>query len=195
MAFTGLKDTDLIILSKLDDEDLLNVCSEKNSYLNRICKDENFWRNRFINKYGEAAAKYKPENRLWKRHYLKVLVDLQKFKNDPVKFLDLILWTDKGFKYSEFINEYGWRNPLLSAPEWIMNNFWLLDLGVIKLKSVDPTGIYSKNVYYHLKPFQILEKQKTTSTVYLNGLMKIYDYYTPRYASKRESSPQLHRRE
>ena len=183
MAFTGLRDTDLIILSKLNDEDLLNVCSEKNSYLNRICKDENYWRNRFIKHYGEHAGEYKPETRTWRRHYLKVLVDLERFKNDPVKFLDLILWNDKGIERSFYIDEQGEPILLSSAPEWVITNFWLLDLGVIRVADLTSTAILlDSNVYSHLKPFELLKKQHTKQ-FYLNGFTRddTFQLYVPNF--------------
>ena len=66
---SGQKDTDFIILSKLNDKDLLSVCVT-NKYANRLCNNEDFWRNRFIAKWGSEYVKYNSENRSWKRFYL-----------------------------------------------------------------------------------------------------------------------------
>jgi hypothetical protein len=57
---TGLKDTDFIVLSNLNDRDLLSVCLV-NKNINKLCKDENFWRNRFISKYGEKDFEFMKE--------------------------------------------------------------------------------------------------------------------------------------
>ena len=55
---TGYKDSDLIILSKLDDRDLLNICLA-NKYANRLCNNEDFWRARLIKNYGPESMRYK----------------------------------------------------------------------------------------------------------------------------------------
>ena len=44
---TGQRDTDLLILDKLDDKDLLNVCLV-NKEARKLCSYEPFWINRFI---------------------------------------------------------------------------------------------------------------------------------------------------
>lgn len=76
MDLTGRKDTDLIILSNLDDRSLLSYC-QTNRYGRELCRNENFWRNRFIKKYGTG---YDLENRTWKNFYLSLLV----YFNKPV---------------------------------------------------------------------------------------------------------------
>jgi hypothetical protein len=57
-GFTGVKDTDLEILMRLDDRSLLNTCSIENVYLKRICNDESFWKRRFVSRFGEVASRY-----------------------------------------------------------------------------------------------------------------------------------------
>ena len=63
---TKVKDTDRIILSKLDDKSLLNLCLVDNS----LCQDDNFWRDRFIQNFQKFD---KPSNVTWRQMYLKVL--------------------------------------------------------------------------------------------------------------------------
>ena len=65
---TGNKDTNLLVLSNLNDRDLLNFCSV-NSSANQLCRNESFWRNRFIQNFGGTIAKYKPKNMLWRDIY------------------------------------------------------------------------------------------------------------------------------
>ena len=139
------RDTDLIILSKLDDKDLFSTCLV-NKAANKLCNNEDFWRNRFVSKYGELAAKYKPENRSWRNHYLKVIIDLEKFPK-PVDFLSHILWGSEGIENSLYIENPkdmfigpGKWIPLSEAPEWVMNNLWLLKLGDLKINFINQMG-------------------------------------------------------
>lgn len=76
---TGKKDTDFIVLAKLNDEDLLNLCNSfesKNKYIYQICKDENFWMNRTFQKYGKVE---KNPDRSWKDFYLVLLYYINKY--------------------------------------------------------------------------------------------------------------------
>lgn len=71
VILTGIKDTDLLILQKLDDEDLLQACLV-NKAINRACKDESFWRNRSLEKY-PLPSNYKLEKETWRYFYLKIV--------------------------------------------------------------------------------------------------------------------------
>jgi hypothetical protein len=64
MAFTGIKDTDFLILNQLSDYELGKVC-QVNKYAEKLCKDDTFWLNRIsqnvhdsINKNFEIYSKY-----------------------------------------------------------------------------------------------------------------------------------------
>ena len=67
---SGHKDTDLIILSKMDDETLFSFCKIENRYVQKLCNDENFWRDRVKEKFGNVK---KNENRNWKNLYLNIV--------------------------------------------------------------------------------------------------------------------------
>ena len=125
----GHKDVELKMMEYLDDESLFCIC-HVNREIFRICNSNPvFWKNRFIQKYGEKAAKHKPENRTWRIHYIQVFFNLQKYKETPVEFLNNILWKDS-IKCSYFIDKLN-KNlvPLEESPEWVLTNFYLLDLG------------------------------------------------------------------
>jgi hypothetical protein len=172
MAFTNIKDVDLKILSELDDKSLFRAC-RTNKYLFRICNAEpNFWRNRYIAKYGEMATKYKPEDRSWKNHYMQTVIDLDRFKKDPVNFLDYIAWGGS-IENSYFLYQ-GEVIPFLKAPEWVMTNFWLLDLGELKIDLPDGYLLGYTN-YFHLKPYELLPK--LFRRPYIVGLGPFLDRY------------------
>lgn len=68
--FTGNRDTDEYLFSKIDDRTLFNLCLSSKFI---FCNDQNFWKRRFISKFG-----FVPEVPNWKRLYLKT-----------VKYMDL----------------------------------------------------------------------------------------------------------
>jgi len=80
IKLTEKKDTDLIILSKLDDKSLFNFCisNPKDKYIEKLCGDESFWRNRLKNNFPEF--KNTRENRNWKQTYLALAYYSNKYK-------------------------------------------------------------------------------------------------------------------
>jgi len=72
MSFTGQRDTDLLIMEKLDDYNLFKFCAT-NKYTRNLCENEIFWRNRLISKFGKESLKFKIPNRTWKNYYLKLV--------------------------------------------------------------------------------------------------------------------------
>jgi len=178
-----IKDTDLIILSKLDDKDLFSTCLV-NKAANKLCNNEDFWRNRFVSKYGEMAAKYKPEKRSWKKHYLQVVIDLERFPN-PVDFLPHILWGSEGIDNSffmenpkdMFIGTKKWI-PLSKAPEWVMNNLWLLNLGDLKIKYINRLQTEIVEMKGPQNPIKVLNNfsEKFFSTEDKKDLFNLYTH-------------------
>jgi hypothetical protein len=74
IGFTGLKDTDLLILMELEDKELFEVCS-LNKYLRSLCNNDYFWYNRIVKKYGEKeieVAKQKNKS-TWKKYYIHLI--------------------------------------------------------------------------------------------------------------------------
>ena len=141
-----------------------------NTYFrDKVCRDENFWRNRFVTKYGNMAAEYKPKERSWKEHYLQVLIDLDRFSKNPMKFLDNIVW-DRDIQHSYYVSDgvldtyiRGQLIPLMDAPEWVLNNLYLLNLGdEIKLASqanwenIPATILYDTTIFRNAKPIELL---------------------------------------
>ncbi len=155
-GFSGIKDVDLKIMSELDDKSLFRVC-DLNKELFRICNSSpTFWRNRFMQNFGKLPLKYKPENRSWKNHYMTTFINLSIFKNNPIKFLDNIIWRSN-IKRSSFLQN-GKEIPLEEAPEWVLDNLWLLDLGRMKINFGDYPG--SKRIINHITPYELYDKIK-----------------------------------
>jgi hypothetical protein len=132
LGLTHVKDVDLKMLMMMDDRSLLNFCIA-DKYVNDLCNDEKyrFWETRFINRFGLEAAKYKPINRSWKNHYLKVISDLEIFSKDKWAFFKLISWNLRDeIQYKKLLLNYTYRLISISkAPEDIKNIYWLLNLG------------------------------------------------------------------
>jgi len=123
-ALSGHKDADLMILSILNDKDLFSLCMV-DKYTNKLCKDEIFWRNRFVKRFGDMAAKYKPKNRSWRNHYLKVVSDLD--LTDPWSFLDELSWII--YELPENTNVQLQNELIIDSDEKTKNRFWLLEMG------------------------------------------------------------------
>jgi hypothetical protein len=74
--FTGIKDVDFEIMSRMDDKSLINFCQVKNKYINNLCNNEVFWKKRTSS---EIDIHTKKENRTWKEFYLKIVYYRNKF--------------------------------------------------------------------------------------------------------------------
>lgn len=131
-VLTGHKDSDIIILSKLDDRSLLNLCLVRNRYINTLCNNEDFWRNRFVKVFGLEASKYKPEDRTWKKHYLTVIMHLDELllsdgdiAGDPFKFFSNFVQGE--INSDNFYNEV--NKSISTLPKIYQTGYWLLNLG------------------------------------------------------------------
>ena len=184
-GFTGIKDVDLKILMELDDKDLIRTCAT-NKELHRICNvDQSFWRNRYVKQYGEHAAKYKPEKRSWKNHYMQTYIDLHKF-SDPIEFLSYIAWKDNA-EESYFVDFDNTEvRELSSAPEWVMNNFYLLKIPKIQIVSFAPNAMLlaAPDVYENITPFELYSKILMPEDRYIFQFRKLGVNYAPNFVSK-----------
>ena len=169
-GLTGIKDVDFIILSELNDKDLFSLCLVDKS-INKLCKDETFWKNRFLNRFGDMAAKYKPQNRSWRNHYLKVISDLDKYSSDPWEFLKGISWVIYNPPTNTNVRHIsdGTKN-IKNAKEAVKNQYWLLELGKdITLEF--PVDRYGELDY--VKRRYTSDKEFTPAKV----LQLVYDFY------------------
>ena len=93
------------------------------------------------------------------------MIDLDRFTDKPEEFLKYIQWSKNGAESSYFIDipdtgvpiggSLNIKKPFLSAPEWVMNNFYLLDLGPAYID-----GEYKE----HVTPFMLFESEAKNST-------------------------------
>ena len=165
------------IMMDLSNSDLVKLCAT-NKRMYDVCNNyPSFWRNKFIKDYGEHVAQYKPEGRSWKNHYMTVFIDLQKYKNDPIKFFDNIAWKSKidDSLFVDFMNKK--KIPLKDAPEWVMNNLYLLNVPSIYVGN-ENSGKITK--YKNVKPIEILQQQKDLG-MYVQGWVKKTNEYYPKY--------------
>ena len=81
---TGVKDLDIIILNKLEDQDLVSVC-KTNTVANKLCDDQNFWLQRIVIKFpylGLSVLKKYKQDRSWSQYYIEDLRSMNKNNAD-----------------------------------------------------------------------------------------------------------------
>lgn len=81
--FSGNKDVDYIILSKLNDKDLLSVCLV-NKYANKLCRNDIFWKNRYKQKF---KKKIELKDNSWRKTYLYLLQLLEPYQKNIFIFI------------------------------------------------------------------------------------------------------------
>jgi len=70
--FSGNKDIDREILSKLDDKNLLKACQVNKYFWNQVC-NEDFFRNRLLKMFPEIKREDIKNIKNWKKFYLQVM--------------------------------------------------------------------------------------------------------------------------
>ena len=163
------EDKDLVhkIMMDLSNSDLVKLCAT-NKRMYDVCNNyPSFWRNKFVKDYGEHVAQYKPENRSWKTHYMRVFIDLQKYKKDPINFFMNIAWrynVDNSF----FLDgENKKLIPLRDAPEWVINNLYLSAIDNVKVGDLQIGAIPTE--YKNIKFIELLQETFKDSGKYLVG--------------------------
>ena len=174
--FPDDKDLAHKIMMELINTDLVKICAT-NKRMYDVCNNyPSFWRNKFVKDYGEHAAQQKPEKRSWKNHYMTVFIDLQRYKKNPINFLNNIAWKDN-VDNSYFI-DYKNREliPLKEAPEWVMNNLYLLNLN-LKVNNIGGTTTEYENV----KPIQFLQEGPVNESYSIGLLNSWNDSFIRKY--------------
>ena len=97
---SGHKDTDLMIMTKMDDTTLFSFCKIENSYVQKLCNNENFWRERVKENFGNVK---KNRDRTWKDLYLNIYIYKNKYGiyNSMIK-LGMLGETEKNFDLFTF---------------------------------------------------------------------------------------------
>jgi len=78
ISFSGNKDVDREILSKLDDRNLLQACQVNKYVWNQVC-NEDFFRNRLLKMFPEIKRE---DVKNWKEFYLRAIYYISKMKED-----------------------------------------------------------------------------------------------------------------
>src|SRR5665648_219289 len=73
--FTGNKNTDYLVLERLEDKELVKIC-QTNQYLRNLCRDEGFWLRRIQEKFPylslDILNRYKGD-KTWSQYYIEDL--------------------------------------------------------------------------------------------------------------------------
>jgi hypothetical protein len=151
--FTGAKDTNLMILSNLDDSDLFNLCRTNKSIF-KLCQNDSFWMNRLIEKYGSI---------------LKINPNL---KHQEIKWKELYFWIKTGLR-DEFYDTIDIQNieedylvPRILKEN--MKNFLIeANLGLTQLDNLNSLPLN----------FNLTEIAGVTNYSNLVKIIRIYFYY------------------
>jgi len=116
---TGVKDVDMLILSRIeDDRDLLNTLNS-NTVTRKYADNEDLWRNRFMQRFPEDFDYVKNMKSDWKTFYLALISYLEQSRGNYHKALELA--AKKGNRdlvdYFIFKGAHNWNRALKSAAE------------------------------------------------------------------------------
>lgn len=111
MSLTKIKDVDMLILQKMDDETLFNFCSTSR-YGAELCRNENFWQKRLFERFG---ATDKPGNSTWKNFYLEIIFYLE--NTDDYNKAMLYAVNDNNLDMVKFFLTKGLENNSITVDE------------------------------------------------------------------------------
>lgn len=155
MQFTGNKDADREILSKLEDKDLLQICSV-NKYFKYIVCDDEFFKRRLM-KYPDIE-KYRGDKK-WRRFFLETVYYISKLKEEFN--YDYVFGNPKK-QYSLFMNKNGGLfNEAARAGE-LSIIIYLLEKHKISVGEID-FAIKEAGIYNHFDIVDYLLPLTTTS--------------------------------
>lgn len=80
MEFTGLPDTDRLILLNLEGGDLLHAC-QTSQYVQSLCADDLFWREKILQEYGLRVSQMRPPGMSYRQQYLDFTKVLDQISN------------------------------------------------------------------------------------------------------------------
>ena len=197
--FTGLPDTDILLLYQMSDQDLINVCAV-NKYVNNLCNHPSFWLNRILSRYGdqlgsgqEIRNKYIPPGTSWKDYYL---------------WLSGLLEGPRGMAY--FIAVENDREDLMillsiepskvgvglgfKTPQYISANL-IGFLTEANFGSSDPTNLYSLPLNTYISAISTGISNRSVLTVLFRIYIKVNDTVNTDPNAKRSSkaTPLMHK--
>ena len=134
--FTGNRDIDILILSKVENvKELLQLCST-NKYLYGLC-NEDFWKNKAINLGGNGTIKYKNRKESWKKHFLQMVMDLDYIREAMEKEIETIL-EDEELSSEEIENFFTQKNDKIEGAIKKMYLDYREDGELNELKTAEP---------------------------------------------------------
>lgn len=89
-VLSGYKDTDYIILNKLNDYELGKVC-QVNKKLKKICDDDNFWKVRTYQKLGKFFYPKNPKDFIittWKNYYISLMEKINSYMKGTIYLIN-----------------------------------------------------------------------------------------------------------
>jgi hypothetical protein len=89
-VLSGYKDTDYIILNKLNDYELGKVC-QVNKKLKKMCDDDNFWKVRIYQKLGEYFYLKNPKDFIittWKNYYISLMEKINSYMKGTIYLIN-----------------------------------------------------------------------------------------------------------
>ena len=139
---SGNKDTDALILMKLNDKDLSSIC-QINSYISSLCSDDTFWRNRVLYRFrlpinitNEIKDYLSWTSNPWKEYYfwltsILVYKHAKKLKVDDFLFEFPNLYVIASYRknlihnisYISLLEKKVQELQLKSLPSWLGNDF------------------------------------------------------------------------
>jgi hypothetical protein len=163
---TQQRDTDILVLLKLNDNDLINVCLTSKRYQN-ICNDDYFWRLKVVNYVGKDQEKHNAELKL--KHIEDsddsdgiILVDYERILEVKM-FLEFSTWKEfyifilKNHIFAhDFIN-----TELFKTPKYNEKNL--------------PTWINAENFYVEYKRYSFIGEERNASYYMIQNLKNSLD--------------------
>lgn len=148
---TQQKDTDILVLLKLNDNDLINVCLTSKRYQN-ICNDDHFWRLKVVNYVGKDQDKQNLED-----SDESILVDYERILEVKI-FLEFSTWKEfyifilKNHIFAhDFINA-----ELFKVPKYDEKNL--------------PTWINAEKFYVEYKRYSFIGEERNASYYMVQNL-------------------------
>lgn len=153
------KDTDILVLLKLNDTDLVKICSLNRLYRN-ICNDDNFWRLKVVNYIGKKQEK----------HNMQLHAD----DIDEIIKIDYKMIEDTKF----FLEFHTWKEFYIFLVENKVNIYYFRDTNFFSnVRKYDekklPNWINSDKFYVKYKRLSFLSEERNALSYMVDELREV----------------------